>query len=150
MVLVLRHSIENCSKVTVLIRETEIVFNVAVVSRPFFSDAEDDVRKQVFPHFLRGLLALESFVQVLENTPNDVSTKAAQRMMSDLLGFVITSHEAFCLATTTIHQINDRLDNNLQTVVVEEKSMNDSLIQTRQIKFSKTGREGERITRLVR
>ena len=82
----------------------------------------------MFPHFLRGLLALESFVQVLENTPNDVSTKAAQRMMSDLLGFVITSHEAFCLATTTIHQINDRLDNNLQTVVVEEKS----LIQTRQ------------------
>ena len=97
-----------------------------------FSDAEDDVRKQVSPHFLKGLLALESFVQVLENTPNDVSTKAAQRMMSDLLGFVITSHEAFCLATTTIHQINDRLDNNLLTVVVEEKSTSDSLNSTQQ------------------
>ena len=107
------------------------VFSLFVVS-PFFSDAEDAVRKQVSPHFLRGLLALESFVQVLEKTPFDVSTKAAQRMMSDLLGFVITSHEAFCLASTTIHQINDRLDNNLQTVVVEEKRTNDSLTQTRQ------------------
>ena len=115
-----------------------------VVSCPFFSDAEDDARKQVSPHFfsdaeddvrkqvLKGFLALESFLQVLENTPNDVSTKAAQRMMSDLLGFVITSHEAFCLAATTLHQINDKLDNDLQTVVVEEKSTNDSLIQTRQ------------------
>ena len=113
----------------------EIVFNVLSLFccfSSFFSDAEDDVRKQVSPHFLKGLLALESFVQVLEKTPNDVSTKAAQRMMSDLLGFVITSHEAFCLATTTIHQINDRLDNNLQTVVLEEKSTNDSLNSTQQ------------------
>ena len=102
------------------------------MSPHFFSDAEDDVRKQVFPHFLRGLLALESFVQVLENTPNDVSTKAAQRMMSDLLGFVITSHEAFCLAATTIHQINDGLDNNFETVVEEEKRTNDSLKSTQQ------------------
>jgi len=98
----------------------------------FFSDAEDDVRKQVSPLFLKGLLALDSFVQVLEKTPNDVSTKAAQRMKSDLLGFVITSHEAFCLATTTMHQINDKLDNDLQTVVVEEKSTNDSLNSTQQ------------------
>ena len=102
------------------------------MSPHFFSDAEDDVRKQVFPHFSRGLLALESFVQVLENTPNDVSTKTAQRMMSDLLGFVITFHEAFCLAATTLHQINDKLDNDLQTVVVEEKSTNDSLNSTQQ------------------
>ena len=98
----------------------------------FFSDAEDDVRKQVSPHFLRGLLALESFVQVLEKNPIDVSTKTAQRMMPDLLGFVITSHEAFCHAATAIHEINDRLDNNLQTVVVEEKSTNDSLNSTQQ------------------
>ena len=98
----------------------------------FFSDAGDDVRKQVSPHFLRGLLALESFVQVLEKNPIDVSTKAAQRIMPDLLGFVITSHEAFCHAATAIHQINDRLDNNLQTVVVEEKSTNDSLNSTQQ------------------
>ena len=101
------------------------------VSPHFFSDAEDDVRKQVSPHFLRGFQALESFVQVLENTPN-VSTKAAQRKVSDLLGFLITSHDAFCLATTTLHQINDKLDNDLQTVVVEEKSTSDSLNSTQQ------------------
>ncbi|XP_015751189.1 PREDICTED: uncharacterized protein LOC107331149 isoform X2 [Acropora digitifera] len=95
------------------------------------ADAEDDVRKQVSPHFLRGFQALESFVQVLENTPN-VSTKAAQRKVSDLLGFLITSHDAFCLATTTLHQINDKLDNDLQTVVVEEKSTSDSLNSTQQ------------------
>lgn len=96
------------------------------------ADAEDDVRKQASSHFLGGLQSLESFIQVLENTPNDVSTKAAQRMMSELLGFVIEFHRAFCLAATAIHQINDKLDNDLQTVVVEEKSTNDSLIQTRQ------------------
>ena len=98
----------------------------------FFSDEEDDVRKQVSPHFLRGLLALESFVQVLEKTPFDVSTKAAQRMMPDLLGFVITSHEAFCHAATAIHQINDGLDNNFETAVVAEKRTNDSLNSTQQ------------------
>ena len=131
--MVFRHSLENCSKVTVLKRE--IAFNVLSLFccfSSFFSDAEDDVRKQVSPHFLRGIRALESFVQVLENTPNDVSTKAAQRMMSHLLSFVITSHEAFCHAATAIHQINDGLDNNLQTVVVEEKSTNDSLNSTQQ------------------
>ena len=53
-------------------------------------------------------------------------------MISDLLGFVKTCHEAFCLATTTIHQINDKLDNDLQTVVVEEKSTSDSLNSTQQ------------------
>lgn len=95
-------------------------------------DAEDDVRKQVSPYFLSGLQSLESFVQVLEETPNDVSAKAAQRMMPDLLDFVITSHEAFSRAATAIHQINDRLANDFETVVAEEKSTNDSLIQTRQ------------------
>ena len=97
-----------------------------------FLDAEDDVRKQVLPHFLSDVLALESFVQLLEKTPNDVSAKAAQRMVPELLGFVIKSHEAFCLAATAMHQVNDRLDNNLQTIVVEEKSMNDSLNSTQQ------------------
>ena len=65
-----RHSLENCSKVTVLKRE--IAFNVLSLFccfSSFFSDAEDDVRKQVSPHFLKGLLALESFVQVLEKKP---------------------------------------------------------------------------------
>ncbi|XP_044182804.1 uncharacterized protein LOC114968754 [Acropora millepora] len=93
---------------------------------------EDDVRKLVSPHFLRGLRALQSFVQVLENTPNDVSTKAAQLMMPHLLGFVKKSHRAFRVAATTIHQINDKLDNDLQTVVVEEKRTNDSLNSTQQ------------------
>ncbi|XP_068731981.1 CAP-Gly domain-containing linker protein 1-like [Montipora capricornis] len=95
-------------------------------------DAEHDVRKQVSPYFLSGLQSLESFVQVLEETPNDVSAKAAQRMMPDLLDRVITSHEAFSRAATAIHQINDRLANDFETVVAEEKSTNDSLIQTRQ------------------
>lgn len=95
-------------------------------------DAEDDVRKQASSHFSSGLQSLESFVQVLEKTPDDVSAKAAQRIMPELLEFVMKSHRAFCLAATAIHQINDKLDNDLQTVVVEEKSTNDSLIQTRQ------------------
>lgn len=97
-----------------------------------FSDAEDDVRKQVSPQFLSGLLLLENFVQILEETPNDVSAIAAQRIMPNLLGLVKKSHEAFCHAESKIHQINDRLDNNLQIVVVEEKNTNDNLKQIQQ------------------
>jgi len=95
-----------------------------------FSDAEDEVRKLVSPHFLSGLLLLEDFVQILNKTPNDVSAIAAQRIMPKLLGLVKKSHEAFCLAEFTVHQINDSLDKSLQTIVVEEKNTNDNLKQT--------------------
>ena len=84
------------------------------------------------PYFLIALQSLESFFQVLEETPNDVSAKAAQRMMPDLLDCVITSHEAFRLAATAIHEINDRLAIDFESIVAEKKSTNDSLIQTRQ------------------
>jgi len=97
-----------------------------------FSDAEDYVKELVSPHFLSGLLSLENFVQILEETPNDVSATAVQRIKPDLLGLVKKAHEAFCHAESKIHQINDRLDSNLQTVVVEEKNTNDSLRQTQQ------------------
>ena len=97
-----------------------------------FSDAEDDVKEQVSPQFLSGFLLLENFVQILEETPNDVSAIAAQRIMPNLLGLVKKSHKAFCHAESKIHQINDRLDNNLQIVVVEEKNTNDKLKQIQQ------------------
>ena len=97
-----------------------------------FSDAEDDVKELVSPHFLSGLLSLENFVQTLEETPNDVSAVAVQRIKPALLGLVKRSHEAFCHAESKLHQINDRLDSNLQTVVVEEKNTNASLEQTQQ------------------
>lgn len=68
----------------------------------------------------------------MDETPNDVSVIAAQRMMPSLLGLVNKSHEAFCLAESAIHEINDRMDKNLQIVVVEEKNANDSLRQTKE------------------
>lgn len=97
-----------------------------------FSDVEEEVKKLVSPHFLRGLLLLDDFVQILSKTPNDVSAIAAQRIMPDLLGLVKKSHEAFRHAETTIHEINGRLDNNLQIIVVEEKNTNDNLKQTQE------------------
>lgn len=97
-----------------------------------FSDLEDEVKKLVSPHFLSGLLMLDDFVQILNETPNDVSAIAAQRIMPDLLGLVKKSHEAFRHAETTIHEINGRLDNNLQIIVVEEKNTNDNLKQTQE------------------
>ena len=110
-------------KIVIFMIKREIVLNVFSLFCCFSS---------FFFRCRRGVLALESFVQLLEKTPNDVSAKAAQRMVPELLGFVIKSHEAFCLAATAIHQISDRLDNNLQTIVVEEKRMNDSLNSTQQ------------------
>lgn len=68
----------------------------------------------------------------MDKTPTDVSATAAQRLMPPLLGLVKKSHEAFCLAESAIHQINDRMDKNLQVVVVEEKNANDSLRQTQE------------------
>lgn len=97
-----------------------------------FSDLEDEVKKLVSPHFLSGLLMLDDFVQILNETPNDVSAIAAQRIMPDLLGLVKKSHEAFCHAESTIHEINGRLDNSLQIIVVEEKNTNDNFIQTQE------------------
>lgn len=97
-----------------------------------FSGLEDEVKKLVSPHFLSGLLMLDDFVQILNETPNDVSAIAAQRIMPDLLGLVKKSHEAFCHAESTIHEINGRLDNNLQIIVVEEKNTNDILKQTQE------------------
>lgn len=93
-------------------------------------DAENEVKELVSPHFLSGLLSLEGFVQILDETPNDVSVIAAQRMMPSLLDLVNKFHEAFCLAADAIHKISDRMDKNLQIVVVEEKNANDSLRQT--------------------
>ena len=98
-----------------------------------FSDVEEEeVKKLVSPYFLRGLLLLDDFVQILSKTPSDVSVIAAQRIMPDLLRLVKESHEAFYHAETTIHEINGRLDNNLQIIVVEEKNTNDNLKQTQE------------------
>lgn len=96
------------------------------------TDAENDVKKLVSPHFLSGLLSLENFVQILDETPNDISVIAAQRVMPSLLDLVKESYVAFCLAESALHQINKRMDKTLQIVVVEEKNANDSLMQTKE------------------
>lgn len=69
----------------------------------------------------------------MEETPNNVSVIAAQRVMPSLLGLVKKSHDAFCVAESAIHQINERMDKTLQIVVVDqEKNANDSLRQTKE------------------
>lgn len=68
----------------------------------------------------------------MEETPNNVSVIAAQRVMPSLLGLVKKSHDAFCVAESAIHQINERMDKTLQIAVVEEKNANDSLRQTKE------------------
>lgn len=97
-----------------------------------FSDAEDKVRKLVSPHFISGLLLLDDFVEILNETPNDISAIAVQRIMPDLLGLVKKSHKAFYHAESAIHQINDSLDKKLQKIVVEEKNTNDNLKKTQE------------------
>ena len=97
-----------------------------------FSDVEVEVKKLVSPHFLSGILLLDDFVQILNETPNDISAVAVQRIMPNLLGLVKKSHEAFYRAESAIHQINDSLDKKLQKIVVEEKNTTDSLKQTQE------------------
>ena len=84
----------------------------------------------VSPHFSSGLLSLESFVQIVDETPHDISVAAAQRMMLNLIGHVNEAHEAFQIAETIIQEINDKLDNERLDIVVQEKNTDGSLRQT--------------------
>ncbi len=90
------------------------------------------VRTPVARHFCSGLLSLESFAQIVDETPHDISVAAAQRMMHNLLGLVNEAHEAFQTAESKIQEINDQLDNELEDVVVREKTTDDSLRQTKE------------------
>ncbi|XP_078363174.1 uncharacterized protein LOC144647269 isoform X2 [Oculina patagonica] len=90
------------------------------------------VRTSVSPHFCSGLLSLESFAQIVDETPHDISVAAARRMMPNLLGLVNEAHEAFQTAESRIQEINDKLDNELEDIVVQEKTTDDRLRQTQE------------------
>ncbi|KAL9981964.1 hypothetical protein ACROYT_G010736 [Oculina patagonica] len=75
------------------------------------------VKTSVAPHFCSGLLSLESFAQIVDETPHDISVAAARRMMPNLLGLVNEAHEAFQTAESRIQEINDKLDIELQDIV---------------------------------
>ena len=100
------------------------------------------MRKLVSPHFSSGLLSLESFVLILDETPHDISAAAAQRMMPTLLSLVNEAHEAFKTAESRINEINDKMDNDLQEIVVQEKTIDDNLRQTQEdlAKLEKRGK----------
>ena len=93
---------------------------------------EDNVKKTVSPHFSSGLLSLESFVEILDKTPHDISVAAAKRMMPNLLGLVNDAHKAFQNAESTVQEINDKMDDELQDIVVQEKATNDHLCKTQE------------------
>jgi len=109
---------------------------------------EDNVKKTVVPHFSSGLLSLESFVEILNKTPHDISAAAAKRMMPNLLGLVNDAHKAFQKAESTVQEINDKLDDELLDIVVQEKTTNDHLCKTQEdlAKLEKKGKalENER------
>jgi len=100
------------------------------------------VKKTVSPHFSSGVLSLESFVDILDETPHDITIAAAKRMMPNLLGLVNDAHKAFQNAESTVKEINDKLDNKLQAIVVQEKTTNDHLCKTREdiAKLEKRGK----------
>ncbi|KAJ7387073.1 hypothetical protein OS493_004037 [Desmophyllum pertusum] len=95
-------------------------------------DDEDSIRESVVPYFSRGLLMLEDFVEELDKTPHDISVTAAQRIMPYLLGRVDKAYKAFQNAESTIDEINTKMDNDLQDIVVQEKTTNDQLRQTQE------------------
>ena len=90
------------------------------------------MKKTVAPHFSSGLLSLESFVEILDTTPHDISVAAAKRMMPHLLDLVNDAHKAFQNAESTVQEINDKLDDELQDIVVQEKTTNDHLCKTQE------------------
>ena len=93
---------------------------------------DENPEKSLSIHFSSGVLSLESFVQILDETPHDISAAAAQRMMPYLLDLVNEAHRDFKNAESKIQKINDRLDNDLQDIVVREKTTNDDLCQAQE------------------
>lgn len=77
-------------------------------------------------------MSLESFVNILDETPHDITVAAAKRMMPNLLCLVNDAHKAFQNAESTVKEINDRLDNELQDIVIQEKTTNDHLCKTQE------------------
>ena len=96
------------------------------------SSTDENVKTSVSPHFSSGLLSLESFVQILDDTPDDISITAAQRMMPNLIDLVNEAHKGFQNAAFKIEEINDKLDNDRQDNVVQEKTTDDELHQTQE------------------
>ena len=90
------------------------------------------MKKTVSPHFSSGLGALESFFEILAKTPYDISAAAAKRMMPNLLGLVNNAHKAFQNAESAVQEINDKLDAELEDIVVQEKTTNDHLCKTQE------------------
>lgn len=68
----------------------------------------------------------------MDKTPHDISVAAAKRMMPNLLGLVNDAHEAFQNAESTVQEINDRLDHELQDIVLQEKTANDHLCKAQE------------------
>lgn len=68
----------------------------------------------------------------MDKTPHDISVAAAKRMMPNLLGLVNDAHEAFQNAESTVQEINDRLDHELQAIVLQEKTANDHLCKAKE------------------
>ena len=71
-------------------------------------------------------------MEILDKTSHTISVAAAKRMMPRLLGLVNDAHKAFQTAESTVLEINDKLDDELQDIVVQEKTTNDHLSKTQE------------------
>ena len=85
--------------------------------------------KSVSTHFSNGLLSLERFVKV-DKTSDGISTTAAKRRMDNLIDLVNKAHNSFQNAQSKIEEANDKIDNDLQNIVIQEKITTDQLCQT--------------------
>ena len=68
----------------------------------------------------------------MDKTPHDISVAAAKRMMPNLLGLVNDARKAFQNAESTVQEINDKLDAELQDIVLQEKTANDDLCKAQE------------------
>lgn len=64
--------------------------------------------------------------------PSELSARAAQRLKVGLLKSAKSAYEHFCLADSAMDKINREAENELQNVLVQEKSIADRFHQTEQ------------------
>lgn len=64
--------------------------------------------------------------------PSELSARAAQRLKVGLLKSAKSAYEHFCLADSAMDKINSEAENELQNVLVQEKSIADRFHQTEQ------------------
>ena len=87
---------------------------------------------------------MKEFLQMVDNTPHNISANADQSIMHDLVN---KAYEAFLPAQSKLDKINDALDTDLQVTLVDEIKANEQLteimVSSKQLREKENNLQGD-------